>query len=80
MSEKITAVFNPQSGRIACVLLQAAYGCDNRAAMLFDTSDWILAPESGLVKMTDTLENWRRVAGMKVKERIGLFQKPRRNG
>lgn len=71
--EKISAIYSPSTGRIACVLLQAAYGCDNRAAMLFDTKDWILAPEDGLVMMTDTLENWREVATMSRPQRLALL-------
>lgn len=47
----------------ACVLIQAAYGCDSSGALrYFDAAHWLLAPTPGMRKIAGTDEEWRRAA------------------
>jgi len=70
---QVDAVYCPSKGMIACVLLQAAFGCNHAVPQFFDTADWLLAPCDGLVRMSATREQWRRVASMTRGERIERF-------
>ena len=49
-------VYDPVLKRPACVLLQAAYGCDSSLSHQFDTEDWLLAPTENMGVMEVTEE------------------------
>ena len=63
-------VYNPLTGMIGCVLIQAVHGCDSSVSHLFSTEDWELAPTEGQGKMDATKEQWEFIAGITRQERI----------
>lgn len=75
MSETIEAIYSPETGRIACVLLQAAWKADARIARLFPGEDWDTAPKDTMRRMSATLDQWRQIAAMPRDKRIARFQK-----
>jgi hypothetical protein len=48
----------------ACVLLQAAFGCDAYATALrhFNVRHWLTSPTPGMRKVRGTDDEWKRVA------------------
>ena len=64
------ALYNPDTGMIGCVLLQAAYRGDQQVSHLFDTSDWELAPVRGQVLLEATMDQWKFLAGLQREERV----------
>ena len=67
MSEKeLVMVYDTDLRRPACVLIQAAYGCDPRllSDLGFDARSWLLAPTPGMKKLSATRERWLRVVAM----------------
>ena len=61
--ENITLVYDPDLKRPACVLIQAAYGCDHSRLhdLGFDASSWLLAPTPGMRKLSGDRALWERV-------------------
>lgn len=72
-TEPLTAIYNPDTGKIGCVLIQAGHGADKTVASLFDTSDWELAPTDGQQKFTATLAQWKFIVSMTAEERVRRF-------
>lgn len=71
MSESmIPAIYSPEKGMVGCVLLQAAVGGSQAVSHLFETKDWLLAPDDTMVRMQATREQWKFIAGMSREERI----------
>lgn len=64
------ALYNPDTGMIGCVLLQAALRGDQQVPHLFDTKDWDLAPKPGQIMLEATMDQWRFVAGLSREERV----------
>jgi hypothetical protein len=75
MSEKITLVLDKPTGRPMCVLLQAAFGCQSSiVSSAFDAETWFVSPQPEMIKVTDTVENWRKHAA-EINKKYG--RKPR---
>jgi hypothetical protein len=74
----IRGVYDPETRKVACVLLQVAYGGDQRASHCFDTRDWEVAPTPGMMMISAPLSRWRAVAAMKREDRPGpeAFRRP----
>jgi hypothetical protein len=71
----IRAVYEPETGLIPCVLLQAALGGDRRATQQFDCRDWNTGyPHDSAVMIEAPLSQWRTVAGMSREDRITQFK------
>ncbi|MFG6084212.1 hypothetical protein ACEUZ9_000461 [Paracoccus litorisediminis] len=68
--EKIPALYNPRTGKIACVLLQAGCGGNSAIPRLFETEDWELSPQQGQVRLGASMDQWKMVAAMSVEKRI----------
>lgn len=73
MTDMVSALYNPTTGKIGCVLLQSAYGAEKRVSHLFDVADWELAPAEGQAIMQATLEQWRWLAGLEREQRVWRF-------
>ena len=59
MPDKVKALYNPLTGMIGCVILQAGVGGSSEvAASVFSTEDWEVAPAEGQAVMEATLEQW----------------------
>lgn len=69
----IRAAYNPDTGTIPCVLLQAGYGGDRRACQQFDANDWSTSPSERSVMIEAPLSQWRQVSKMSREERIEKF-------
>lgn len=71
MSEEIVLVYDPDLKRPACVLIQAAYGCDSAqlATVGFDPATWLLAPTPGMRKLAGDAALWKRVVDITHKQR-----------
>ena len=72
----VSALFDIKSGKPGCVLQQAVYGGDRSVCQLF--ADWEVNHTESLTMITDTWENWKRVAAMSPAERKNLLAKPRK--
>lgn len=61
---KTKLVYDFDLKRPACVLIQAAYGCEtrNKAFEGFDVDDWLLAPTPGMRVVEGTDEQWAKAA------------------
>jgi hypothetical protein len=66
----VRGLYDPQSGEVACVLINAAFGFDNRATNAFDAGDWFTAPRDTMVAVEAPLTQWRAVAAMPKDERV----------
>lgn len=64
--ENIVLVYDPDLKRPACVLIQAAYGCDytNLERVGFDASSWLVVPTPGMRKLSGDRALWQRVVGI----------------
>jgi hypothetical protein len=69
------AVYNPETGKVACVLLQAVYRGDLSIPQLFKTEDWELGPVEGQRMFNATKEQWEFIASLSKQERIERFRK-----
>ena len=70
MSGQIEAIYSPTTGRIACVLIQAAAGTSTSVAQLFDTDDWDVSPKDTMLRMSATRDQWKQLAAMTREERV----------
>ena len=71
MTEEVqfTALYNPETGMIACALLQAVAHCDyNRVPYLFPPEDWHLYPVAGMQRLTA-----KHLASMTREERVASY-------
>lgn len=75
MSEQIEAIYSPTTGRVACVLIQAAARASQSVPVLFNTDDWDTAPKDTMVRMSATLGQWRQLAAMTREERVERWNK-----
>ena len=73
MTDKRKALYNPKTGKIGSVLLQAGYGLSRCVAQVFDTKDWELAPTDGQEIMEATMDQWKLVAAMDREARVDRF-------
>lgn len=71
---QVEVIFDPSKGMIACVLLQAAFGCNSSIPQIFDTKDWLLAPSKGMERMSATRAQWQQIAAMPRAERIAKYE------
>lgn len=57
-------VFDVEKKAVACLLLQAAFGCDSSLVHRFgfDTATWLVAPTESMRKIRGTEEQWRKAA------------------
>lgn len=55
----IRALYDPSTKRVACVLLQAAYGGDKRACHILGADRWETSPTADFVWVEGTVEQWR---------------------
>lgn len=64
MEETTVLVYDFDLKAPACVLIQAAYGCDTRNTAFdhFDPNHWLLAPTPGMRKVAGTASQWKRAA------------------
>lgn len=60
---EITLVYDPDLKRPACVLIQAAYGCDYTKLndLGFEPGSWLVAPTPGMRKLSGDEALWKRV-------------------
>lgn len=77
MSEKIDFVIDTKQRRPACVLIQAAYGCDSSlAGRLFLSDAWLVAPNDDMYLVSGTKEEWEAYQKeLETRTRAGEFQK-----
>lgn len=73
--EKLRSLYSPEQGRIACVLLQAAYGGSREPCRWFGPGDW----ETGIPDKTFgwidlTREEWRYLGMLSRAERIEAWR------
>lgn len=73
MSEKTKALYDPNTGKIACVLVQAAMGGNSFIPNLFKTDDWELTPTPNMKMMSATRSQWDQIAKMTRQERINRW-------
>lgn len=66
-------MFDVEKKAVACVLLQAAFGCDNSLVQRFgfDTSTWLVAVTPGMKMIRGTEEDWRKAAMIANKQWAG---------
>jgi hypothetical protein len=62
--DKYELIFDVEKKAVACVLLQAALGCDSSLVSHFgfDASTWLVYPTEGMRKISGTAEEWRKAA------------------
>jgi len=73
MSETIEAIYSPETGRVACVILQAAYGASQKVARMFHSEDWDTAPRDTMRRMAATAEQWKQIASMRREDRVARW-------
>lgn len=73
MSDTLEAIYSPETGRVACVLLQAAYKASQEVARIFPADDWDTAPRDTMRRMSATREQWKQIAAMSRKERVARW-------
>ena len=73
--EQVPAVYNPHTGRVGCVLLQAAQCCEPDVAKMFPNEHWDLAPVEGQAVMRATPAQWRWLASLTLEERVERWKK-----
>ena len=63
MNEEITLVYDTDLKRPACVLIQAAYGCDSSqlGRLGFAADSWLTMPTPGMRKLSGDKALWERV-------------------
>jgi hypothetical protein len=65
MSRKVTLLYDIELHAPACVLLQAAAGCDRGMEFsLFDSRHWITHPTPGMRLIAGTTAEWERAAAI----------------
>jgi hypothetical protein len=74
MSEQIEAIYSPKTGRVACVILQAAFGTSRAVASMFPSKDWDTAPRDTMVRMSATMDQWKQLAAMTREERVSRWE------
>ena len=74
MSKLIEAIYSPDTGRIACVLLQAVYGASQEVARIFSADDWDTAPRDTMLRMSATKDQWKQIAAMPIAERVAKWK------
>lgn len=60
-----TLLYDTDLGKPGCVLLQAIAGDPGALRQFFPAGEWLTAPTPGMVRLTGTAAQWRRVAGLK---------------
>ncbi len=57
-------IFDTDKCAVACVLLQAALGCDSNLVNKFgfDPNTWLVAPTKGMSRIRGTEEEWKKAA------------------
>lgn len=68
--ETLQAIYNPTTGMIACVLIQAAYGASQGVANMFPCEDWETGISAKMTRFAATRAEWRKIAAMSREERI----------
>lgn len=71
--ERLNAVYNPLTGKIGCVLIQAAVSGSTEVAQMFETTDWELSPEPGQVLIGATYAQWQFIADMTPEARVARW-------
>ena len=72
--EVIPGVYNPLTGNVGCVILQAGYGCGNEVSHIFGNDDWELHPVDGQTVMQATREQWEWLASMPRDARVAHWK------
>lgn len=74
--ETITALYEPATGMIPCVIQQAMFGGDRRACHFFGAGDWIAErlPGDDTIMITAPASQWKVVGLMSREERIEKLQ------
>jgi hypothetical protein len=71
----IRSLYEPATGMIPCVIIQAIYGGDRRPCGMFGPGDWNTSlPHESAIMMSAPLSQWREVAMMSREERIERLQ------
>jgi hypothetical protein len=78
--ETITALYEPATGMIPCVIMQAMFGGDRRACGFFGPGDWNAEklPGDDAVMVTAPVSQWKLVGLMSREERIEKLQHMRK--
>lgn len=72
MSEgKLRGLYSPSTKKVACVLISAAFECDREVSLMFDTSQWFVAPEQDMVLIESPRWQWEAIAAMPPEKRPG---------
>lgn len=71
MTERIKALYSPSKRQVACVLLAAAFGGGREVCLIFDSTDWFVAPQPDMRWISATPEQWRELAAMAPEDRPG---------
>lgn len=69
-----TAIYDPETGKIACVLLQAAFRCDQSVCYLFDSRDWEVGLTPTLQRIEAPMEHWEALSKMTAEERVARWK------
>jgi len=59
---ELTAIVDYETGKCACVLLQAVFGGDSRVANIFPVERWELAPKKTFLPVRAPRSWWRMVS------------------
>jgi hypothetical protein len=72
--DTLEAIYSPETGRVACVLLQAAFGTSQKVSRMFPADDWDTAPRDTMRRMSATAEQWKLIAAMPREARVARWK------
>ncbi len=73
--EEIEAIYNPETGRIACPIIQAMWGCNSFTPQsYFSALDWETAPARGQRRFKASRMQWRNLGKLSRADRIKLWE------
>jgi hypothetical protein len=61
----LSALYDPATGMVGCVLLHAAHGIrDRRVNTIFSASEWFVQMSATVVPLRMSLADWRKIAAL----------------
>lgn len=66
------ALYQPSTGMVGCVIIQAVFGGDREVCHLFSGKDWYTAPVKDAVWIDAPMKDWEFVASLSREERLKL--------